>query len=210
MAQVNIPKESNAHKNNCAIVAASAVTGIPYNTVHGEFVASAIYKEIGRGCGTKYGATTAWLKRQSDYTTITVRGYEGQTVASVLRQLDKNSVYLISINRHMFAYVYGVRVDTAVKQRSRVHGVWRVESNTLEPIPAIEQEVGVLREQPRPNIPENAAEYLRLQSGSRFSVWELSQILGIEEKKIRGQIDSARRRGYRIINENRKFYILPF
>lgn len=176
---LNIPATARSDRSNCAVVAFAAVLGAEYLAVRDELLANQVYHPAR---GSSYLLQLRWMKERRVMTSI----YPGRkTLAAVLREADPRKTYVIYTKQHCQALVRGKHVNTCIKPRSRVHGVFEI---TERPTLRTNRVVEVM---------------LAMPEATALSAKQWSVITGHTVRQVRNMIDRARRMGWDIKN-NRK------
>jgi hypothetical protein len=110
----------NWERADCAVRAVTAVTNIPYPTVHEQFVKGG--RKPGRmsanGLPEKVVRQLGFVLEPWEVT--------GKTIRTVERELPKKGRFLILVRGHMLAVINGKTVDWSAGRQHRIMNVWRI------------------------------------------------------------------------------------
>ena len=110
----------NIERADCAVRAVTAVTNIPYDTVHEQF-AKGGRKSRGRsanGLAEKICVRLGFVLEPWEVTAKTIRTLE--------RELPAKGHFLIEVRGHMLAVINGKTVDWSAGRQHHIQNVWRV------------------------------------------------------------------------------------
>ena len=117
------PKEvpfQNIERADCAVRAVTAVTNIPYDTVHAQF------KKGGRkqSCRSANGLA----ERVCVQLGFVLEPWEvtGKTIRTVERELPAKGRFMVSVRGHLLAVIDGKTVDWSAGRQHHIIEVWRV------------------------------------------------------------------------------------
>lgn len=184
MATANVPQEARQDRKNCTVVAFAGVLDRPYTEVRDDLLKANIYNPRR---GSTYFQQIRWMKEQGKIVTdMNIWGYSRgvssslPTLAKFLRQADPTKTYLIYTNRHCQALVKGKQFNTYVTSRSRVRSAYIVEDKPTDK-------------------PMNKVVNFMAEAGKvGYTVAMLATVCTLTEKQVRGQIDRARKAGWKI------------
>ena len=186
MEALSVPKEAYIHKGNCALVALSAVSGIPYMRVHEEFMQLEAFDES----GVTLQDCTLWLAVHG----IEVHWVDStkyKTLARFLLAANHAKIYLAWTKRHVQALVFGKHVNTNVQRRSNILLLGEVHNSPVKPECSFDLTL----------------EYFLSHTWRGRTVPALAQQLRVNEQVIRREIDRLRRSGSVIVNKGGRYRI---
>lgn len=195
--QPKIPLEAHGDRMNCAVVALSAVTGVPYSEMREICLRHGWNGPSGRGMTP---AEQGAVLRELGYEYRDCRWLRGGTVRQAEQSIRETGARLmIRVERHVGALVDGETHDTSYRPRCRVLQVWEVVPAGETPRLTQEGHLQLLLDVVAMDI---------LRESDEVEIGDLADRLGVTEKRARGVLDTLKGRGHRIVCTRRRHFAL--